>query len=144
MVEAGFQVSAADLAPIVPLIQERLKTLAEVVERTDFFFQEELDYDPSLLIGKKMTAEESWTALRRVGQALADLPDFEAETTHEQMRALAAELELKAGQLFGIVRVAVTGKKVAPPLFETMAILGQETSLYRIEQGIRTLSSLAV
>ena len=70
-------------------------------------------------------------------------PDFEAETIEPPLRALAADLALKVGQLLGIIRVAVTGKKVAPPLFETLAVLGQERSLTRLDQGIAALASLA-
>jgi glutamyl-tRNA synthetase len=55
---------------------------------------------------------------------------------------LVGELGLKAGQLFGVIRVAVTGRQVAPPLFDTMAILGKETCLNRIDQAIDGLSSL--
>jgi glutamyl-tRNA synthetase len=64
------------------------------------------------------------------------------ETTEPPLRALAADLGLKAGQLFGIVRVAVTGKTVAPPLFETMAILGQSRTVARMDRAIEALTSL--
>ncbi len=144
MIEAGFDITAADMNPIVPLIQERLKTLGEVVERTDFFFQDELAYDAELLVGKKMTAAESLVALQQAREALAPLADFEPEMMEPPMRELVAELELKAGPLFGIVRVAVTGKKVAPPLFDTMAVLGKPCCLERMDRAIGNLASLTV
>jgi glutamyl-tRNA synthetase len=140
MVEAGYDVTADDLKPIVPLIQERIKTLTEVVDRAAFFFKEELAYDPALLVGKKMTAAESQAALGQARAVLADLPDFEVETTEAALRALAEALGLKAGPLFGIVRVAVTGEKVSPPLFETMAVLGQATTLERIDRALEVLA----
>jgi glutamyl-tRNA synthetase len=143
MLEAGFDVTAGDMKPIVPLIQERLKTLAEIVEKTDFFFQDELVYDAELLIGKKMSAAESLAALQLAREALAALTDFEPELMESPMRELVAELGLKAGQLFGIIRVAVTGKKVAPPLFDTMAILGQPRCLERMDGAIKELTFLA-
>jgi glutamyl-tRNA synthetase len=142
MDQAGYDVTAIDMRPIVPLIQERLKTLGEVPEKAGFFFAGELTFDADLLIGKKMSAPESLTALRRAREELASLPDFKAATTEPSMRALAEALGLKAGQLFGIVRVAVTGKKVAPPLFDTMAVLGQEECLDRLDRAIEALSSL--
>jgi glutamyl-tRNA synthetase len=144
MVDAGFDVTATDMEPIVPLIQERLKTLSEVVERTDFFFEDELQYDANLLVGKKMTAAESHAALRKTRQTLSGLPDFRAETLEPPMRELVDGLGLKAGQLFGIVRVAVTGKKVAPPLFETMMVLGRRCCLERMDKATEKLVSLAV
>lgn len=143
MTEAGFAVTAAEMQPIVPLVQERLKTLNEVVEKTSFFFQEDLEYDTSLLVGKKMTAAESLSALRGARGALAALPDLQAETTEPALRALADDLGLKAGQLFGVVRVAATGSKVSPPLFETLAVLGQAKTLSRLDRGMKALEALA-
>jgi len=143
MAQAGFDVTTADLLPIVPLIQERLKTLSQVVEWADSFFQPELAYEAELLVGKKMTAAESLAALQRAGEILAALPDFCAEGMEAPLRDLATDLGLKAGQLFGIVRVAVTGKKVAPPLFGTMEVLGREQSLRRIDRALEVLAGLA-
>jgi glutamyl-tRNA synthetase len=59
------------------------------------------------------------------------------------LRALAEELGLKAGQLFGIIRVAATGKAVSPPLFETLAVLGRARTLERVDRAIEALASLA-
>jgi glutamyl-tRNA synthetase len=143
MAEAGFAVTAADLRPIVPLIRERLKTLADVVEWTDYFFRQDLEYDPSLLIAKKTTAAESLAALRRAREVLAQLPDFQTETAEGVMRTLADDLGLKAGQLFGMIRVAATGKTVSPPLFETLAILGRAKTLARMDRAIEALLPLA-
>jgi glutamyl-tRNA synthetase len=137
--ENGFEITAEDLRPIVPLIQERLKTLVDAVEWTDFFFQEELHYSSHLLVGKKMTAAESLAALRRAREELTALPDLRTETTEPTLRALATELGLTAGQLFGIIRVATTGKTVAPPLFETIAILGPARTLARIDLALEAL-----
>ena len=143
MAASGFDVTAADLLPLVPLIQERLKTLADVVAWTDFFFQDDLSYDAELLIGKKMTAAESLAALRQARQVLAGLSEFSVEGLEQPLRDLATELGLKAGQLFGIVRVAVTGKKVAPPLFETLVLLGRERCLRRMDRALQELAGLA-
>ena len=128
---------------IVPLIQERLKKLADVVEWADFFFVDRITYDPSLLVGKKMTAAESLAALRKARETLAALPDFEEATLEEALRALVEELGLKAGQFFGIIRVAATGKKVAPPLFGTLRILGRERVLERLDDAEEVLEGLS-
>ena len=136
---------AADLATvrhIVPLVQERLKKLVEVVEWTDFFFTADLDYDPQLLISKKMTAAESLAALRKARETLAALLNFDEETLEEALRALVEELGLKAGPLFGIIRVAATGKKVAPPLFGTLSVLGRDRVLERIGDAGEVLAGL--
>jgi glutamyl-tRNA synthetase len=140
--EAGFNATAQDLAPMVPLIQERVKTLGEAVSWLDFFFQQDLEYNVGLLVGKKMDAAESQDALRQARATLASLPEFGVEAIEAALRKLADDLGLKVGQLLGIIRVAVSGKTVAPPLFETLAILGQEQSLARIDCGLDALARL--
>jgi glutamyl-tRNA synthetase len=127
---------------IVPLIQERLKKLTDAVEFVDFFFVDQISYEPSLLVGKKMTAAESLAALRKARETLAALSDFEEETLEGALRPLAGELGLKAGQLFGIIRVAATGKKVAPPLFGTLSILGRERVLKRVDKAAEMLKGI--
>jgi glutamyl-tRNA synthetase len=128
---------------ILPLVQERAKTLSEVAELTGFFFVEELDYDPVLLIGKKMIRESSLQALEISEQRLEKLAAFDTESLEGCLRPLAEELGLKAGQLFGVLRVAVTGRTAAPPLFQTMSVLGRECCLKRIETALDVLHKLS-
>lgn len=142
MVQAGFQVTQADLEPVAPLIQERIKTLKEAVDKAAFFFREELAYEPANLVGKKMSVEQTRLALQRARETLAALPDFAVETTEPPLRALADELQLKAGQLFGVLRVALTGEQVSPPLLETMAVLGRERSLGRLRRAEELATTL--
>ncbi len=141
--QAGFTVEAADLVPLVPLIQERLKTLKEAPDWIDFVFQDRVDLDANQLVGKKMTADASRDALRQVRDSLSHLSDFEVGPIEGALRALADQLGVKLGPMLGIVRVAVTGKTVAPPLFETLAILGRERVLARVDRGLEILSALA-
>jgi glutamyl-tRNA synthetase len=129
------------LQPIVPLVQERLKRLGEVVEWTAFLFREVETPPAENLVGKKMTPAESLAALRRAQSLLAEVEPFEAEAMEQPMRALAEELGLKAGQLFGIVRWAVTGQKVAPPLFGSLAFVGRELTLARLDAAEAVLAA---
>jgi glutamyl-tRNA synthetase len=124
---------------ILPLVQERARTLAEVTELTQFFFIDELDYESSLLTGEKMSHESAVEALKVVQQRLSQLTAFDAESLEGVLRPLAVELGLKTGQLFGMLRVAVTGRTAAPPLFQTMAVLGKERCLRRIEAALARL-----
>jgi len=125
---------------IMPLIQERAKTLAEVVELTRFFFTTELSYDASLLISKGMDRDATLTALDKSLASLNKRKAFDAESLEGVLRPLAVELGLKTGQLFGTLRVAVTGETAAPPLFQTMAVLGKERCLKRIEAAHNKLA----
>jgi glutamyl-tRNA synthetase len=146
---AGLDLSAQEVrarpetAAVVPLIQERIKTLQDATPLVDFLYHDALDYAPDLLIGKKMTAGESLAALRAVRESLQGLAAFEEETLETNLRALAKRLGLKAGSIFGIIRVAITGKKVAPPLFGSLAILGRERAMSRLDAAIAMLESLA-
>jgi len=132
------------LVPIAPLIQERLKTLDEAAEMASFFFTGALEYDPALLVQRRMDGASTAAALRRSLEALAELDPFDAASLEGVLRPLAAELGLKAGQLFGALRVAVTGREAAPPLFQTMEVVGRERCLARIERAIGMLDWRAV
>lgn len=139
---AGYAVDDAKLMEIIPLIQERLVTLDDAPEKAGFFFQEDVHPNPEDLIGKNMTPAVSALAAQRAYQVLEDLPDFSHETAEGPLRSLADELDLKVGQLFGIIRVAVTGQKVSPPLFESMEIIGREVVLKRLLTAVTILESL--
>jgi glutamyl-tRNA synthetase len=124
---------------ITPLVQERVKTLAGISALTRFFFTDRLEYETDSLITKDMTAESTHHALEVTRQRLVGLPAFDAESLEEMLRPLAVELELKTGQLFGALRTAVTGQAIAPPLFQTMAVLGKDTCLERIDLALERL-----
>ena len=123
---------------IAPLIQERITTLGEAAEYAEFFFVQELDYDPALL-STDVTAEVALEALGAATKGLQDLDSFDASSLEGLLRPLASELGLKTGEFFGLLRVATTGRTAAPPLFQTMAILGRERCLKRIEAALRKL-----
>ena len=137
------------LSAVAPLVQERIKTLDDAGEMVDFVFADEIVYDPTLLIAKGLDAARSLAALEAADDAIRSLP-FNEEATEiperglePALRALAEKLGLKPGQLFGILRVAVTGKTVAPPLFGSMMAVGRETTLARIEDAKGHLRRLA-
>jgi glutamyl-tRNA synthetase len=129
---------------IMPLVQERAKILAEIVELTTFFFVDDLAYQPELLVVKKMDKLATIKALESSLQRIEALPDFSHQALEELLRPLAEELGIKAGQLFGTLWVAETGLTVSPPLFETMVVLGRHKCLQRIKAAIQKLSQAAI
>jgi glutamyl-tRNA synthetase len=138
---AGFRVEREKLLRVTPLIQERIKLLKDAVEVADFFFAEQLPpYDPAELIPQKGDAA---MALRALQRALEVLPgtEFTHAALEPALRAEATALKLKAGQMFQPIRVAVCGRKNAPPLFETLEVLGRETCLERIGQAVTKLEA---
>ncbi len=128
------------VARIAPLIRERVKLLSEVAGYCDFFFAEGLTYSTDELLGKAFTArpDDAKSALESAVIAI-DGGTWTHDALEASLRALADELSVKAGDLFSLVRVAATGKRVTPPLFESMAILGRERCLERLRAAIAKL-----
>jgi glutamyl-tRNA synthetase len=122
-----------------PLIQERARTLAEVPQLSDFFFVAELEYDAGLLLGKidKAAAIKS---LQASAVKMNSLNNWEAASLEAVFRPLAEELKLKTSVFFGLLRVAITGRTAAPPLFQTMEVLGKERCLNRLKAALDKIS----
>ncbi len=130
------------LTRIAPLVQERLKTLRDAAPLVQFFFRD-VDYDPADLVQRRMDEAGTLEALEQARAALHALPSHDAASIEGALRPLAAELGLKTGQLLGALRVATTGLKVAPPLFETMEVLGRDRTLEAIDEALHKLSERA-
>jgi len=136
---AGFPIAPEKMQAITPLIRERIKLLRDVLTAADFFFVDDLPpYDPAELIPQKGDAAMALKVLIRAKEVLAQT-EFKHDPLDQALRAGAQELGLKAGQMFQPIRVAVCGRKNAPPLFETLEVLGQETTLARIARAIPKL-----
>jgi len=141
--DAGFDADLATVIKIAPIVQERLKKLTDAIPLSGFFFAAEIDIDPALLIGKKMDVASSLVALRRARAVVAKVEPFTPGAMEQPLRDLADELGIRAGSLFGILRGAVTGQRVSPPLFESMAIMGRERVLAQMDKGIEILKAEA-
>jgi glutamyl-tRNA synthetase len=141
---AGFQISSNKMNAITPLIRERIKLLRDVLTAADFFFVEQLPpYDPAELIPQKGDAAMALKVLTRAREVLQQT-EFKHDPLDQALRAAAQELGIKAGQMFQPIRVAVCGRKNAPPLFETLEVLGRETTLKRIDQAIEKLQAARI
>ena len=136
---AGFRPTPEKLRQVTPLIRERIKLLRDVATVADFFFVDELPpYDAAELVPQKGDSAMALAALEKSRVILAECP-FTHDELDAALRGAAGELKLKTGQMFQPVRVAVCGRKNAPPLFATLEVLGKETCLKRIDQAIRKL-----
>ena len=139
---AGYQVDEERLLKVVPLIQERMVTLEDGPVISGFFFKEDVSPEPEALVAKNLTPQQSLEVAERIYEVLNKLDAVDHETAEPPMRVLVEEMGLKPGQVFGILRVAVTGQAVSPPLFEGMEIIGREKSLKRVKQAIELLKGL--
>jgi glutamyl-tRNA synthetase len=123
---------------MLSLEQERLRTLGEAAHAVSFFYTEDWEYETPLA-QKGMNDETTKQALQRAYDLLASLGIWKHPVLEERLRELMAELGLKPAQLFGAVRVAVSGRKATPPLFQMIEVLGRERSLGRIKRAIVSL-----
>ncbi len=137
----GFNIDGSKMQQITPLVRERIKLLRDVLTVADFFVMNELPpYDPAELIPQKGDAAMAVHVLRRARELLENT-EFKHDALDQALRACSQELGVKAGQMFQPIRVAVCGRKNAPPLFETLEVLGRETTLKRIDQALLTLQA---
>jgi glutamyl-tRNA synthetase len=135
-------ISLERMRQITPLIRERIKLLRDVRTVADFFFAKELaPYDAAELIPKKGDAAMARRVLEHALEVLATA-DFSHDGLEAALRSAAGGLGIKAGQMFEPIRVAVCGRKTAPPLFGTLEALGRETCLTRIAQAVEELKTL--
>jgi glutamyl-tRNA synthetase len=133
--DAGFHVEPKKMLRITHLIRERIKLLRDVLTVADFFFVDQLaDYDPAELIPQKGDAMMARNVLDKASEVLAKT-EFKHDALDQALRGAAQQLGVKPGQMFQPIRVAVCGRKNAPPLFETLEVLGRQTCLERIERA---------
>jgi glutamyl-tRNA synthetase len=127
----------------LPLVQERMRTLNEFHTATAFFYEDELAYDPAMLVPKKATAEEVPGWLKAVRLRVEDFRPFTAAALEEALRTLVGEQGWNTGAVFMAVRVALTGSTQSPPLTETMEVLGREKTLQRLDRAVSLLAQPA-
>ena len=140
--KAGYAVDEKKLLEVTPLIQQRTVTLDDAPVVGGLFFENEIHPAPADLVGSKMTPSESAEAVRQAYRILESLPEIKVETAEQPLRDLAELLGVNAGQLFGLLRSAITGRAVSPPLIESMAVFGKEIVLKRLREAIGALETM--
>ena len=127
------------LRRIVPHIQERMKTLRDAKEQIAFLFTDELTYDPKTLVPKKQDPARTVEALAKTTVHLRYLDPFTSDRVEPALKAVAQEVAWKQGDVNMPVRVAITGRTVGPPLYESLEVLGRDRALARIERAMDEL-----
>ena len=121
---------------MVPVLRERIKVLPDVVALIDFLFVENVHPDADEMIGRRMDEDMVVKSLTASIDALSTVESFTHEEIESTLRGLTKTTGLKAGQLFTPIRVAMTAKRIAPPLFESIAVLGRERTIERLQNGL--------
>lgn len=125
---------------VVGLEQERLKVLSEIVEITEFFFKDQPDYDEKGM-NKWLRRDYVPGLLEKLISALEGLDEFSIDKIDATVRSVGEEMGITGGQIIHPIRMAVTGRTVGPGLFETMAVLGRERVLVRLNRTLSTITS---
>lgn len=122
------------LAAAAPLVHERISLLTEAVDMLRFLFIDDTEFSIDESDRAKNLDDKGLQTARVAREALAGLTEWTTETIEAALRsALIDGLGLKPRHAFGPVRVAVTGSKISPPLFESLELLGRENSLGRLD-----------
>jgi glutamyl-tRNA synthetase len=140
--KAGYAPEGERLRKVAAVVQIRIITLEDAVAMGGFFFRDAVHPEPRDLIGKGLTSAQSADALRAARELLAARPQFDPARDEETLRTLAERLGSKPGVLFGMMRAAITGQTVSPPLFASMEIIGRETFLARLSEAETTLRKI--
>ncbi|MEV6889122.1 glutamate--tRNA ligase [Kribbella karoonensis] len=134
----------AVLRAAVPLVQERMNALGESADMLGFLFVDDARFAVDPDAAAKVLTGDADAVLAAAAKALSDLgpAEWTTEAIEAALRAsLIDGLGLKPKNAFGPVRVAISGRRISPPLFESLELLGREKSLHRLEQARRTLSA---
>ena len=129
------QPTADALAPLLPMVIERLPRLDAIGPMLDFVFIDDVEVDPAILVPKRWDAATTATGLAEATRVIESLGEagFEADQLEPPLRALCDEQGWKVGDLFMAVRVAITGRKATPPLFDVMVAIGHDTTIDRLK-----------
>jgi len=134
----GMDVDQAFVSKVVPLVKDRIKKLGEFDSLAGFFFSE-VAWTKDILLGDKKLVGEATEQLTTVIEEYEGNGNWEAKVLEKSARALAEDQSWKIPELFMLLRVAVTGQKVSPPLFESMEVLGKEKTLSRLRGALSVI-----
>lgn len=131
------------LAELVPMAQERMRTLGDFADVTSFYMVPmlKLPIDELVAAGKGRTPKESAALLQAVIERLDTLKAFDKETLESTLRAHCEEAGVAVGDLFMLFRLALTGRKATPPLIESMVILGRASTTQRLRAAAEALKA---
>ena len=124
----------ATFVAMAPLVQTRIVTLAEAPAMVDFLFLDQPERDDAAVV-KAMSTPQAAAVLADSITAFAN-SEWDAESIKSTLEAVAERHELKMGKAQAPIRVAVTGRSVGPPLFESMELLGRDRSLGRLQSAL--------
>lgn len=134
--KAGLQVPRESFEKLAVHVKERVKTLLEVAPMIDFLAPGGVNRDMAAMFQKGVDAAKAREIVQAAISTIEGLPEYTVEALDTSLRGIATQLGLKVGPTFVVLRIAVTGKTVTPPLFESFAVLGKDTVLSRLRETL--------
>lgn len=129
-----------EITKIIDAVRERIKTLVEIVDASEYFFIDITSYQEKG-VRKYFKKPEVSELLEKGREALEEVEDFTVEEAEKAYRKLVEELEIKGGAIIHPTRLALTGRTVSPGLFDVMALLGKERCLARLNQAVQFIKN---
>jgi glutamyl-tRNA synthetase len=133
---AGLNVDEEKLRRIVPHIQPRLTLLPDAIPLVDFLFKDAIERDIPSMLKKGMDVPKAREICALAAAKLGALETFDPPSIEAALRQVTEESGAAGGPVFAVIRIAVTGKKVTPPLFESIYALGQAESVRRLNETL--------
>jgi glutamyl-tRNA synthetase len=137
--------TADALAPLLPMVIERLPRLDAIGPMLDFVFIDDITVDPADLVPKRWDAATTLRGLTEASRIVEDQGrvSFEADELEPPLRALCEEQGWKVGDLFMAIRVAITGRRATPPLFDVMVAIGYDRTITRLRAARELASTIS-
>jgi glutamyl-tRNA synthetase len=123
---------------VVKLMQGRIKNFSQFIDYADYFFMDKIDIEPQAF-DSVLSKEGVPDILQALKEKLSVLKCWEEESIENAVREVASSLQIKGGQIIHPTRVALSGKKIGPGLFEIMLLLGKEKIVKRLKEAIEKI-----
>jgi len=123
-----------EIAKVIPSLNQRAKTVAEMAEKSAFYFKKEVEFDEKAKA--KFLVPEARPLLEKAIAGLSQLDNFSAEDIEALFNQVVKEEGMKLGKLAQPIRVALTGATVSPGIYDVILLLGKEESLKRLNQAL--------
>ncbi len=135
ILEEGHGLDFAEIAKVIPSLNQRAKTLVEMAEKSAFYFKKQVEFDEKAKT--KFLTAEARPLLEKVIGGLSQLENFSAEEIENLFKKIVEEEGTKLGKLAQPVRVALTGTTVSPGIYDVILLLGREQTLARLKNGLQ-------
>ena len=119
-------------------MQGRIKNFSQFIDYADYFFMDKIDIEPQAF-DSVLSKEGVPDILQALWEKLSVLKCWEEESIENAVREVASSLQIKGGQIIHPTRVALSGKKIGPGLFEIMLLLGKEKIVKRLKEAIEKI-----